>query len=199
MTEYVGKFEKVPFEQFYSDMIKLCSADQDCSEDTIKKLIEKAYKSIVLPKRSTSGSAGYDFCIPFDLHLLMGDVVVIPTGIRCKLDSDYFLNIVPRSGLGFKYRVSLANTNGIIDSDYYGADNYGHIMIKIVYDGCYEPQPLNKLVLNSERGFSKYKTTTLDFKAGDRFVQGIILKYGLAEEEENNNKRTGGFGSTGLE
>ena len=46
----------------------------------------------------------------------------------------WFLGIYPRSGQGFKYGIKLANTVGIIDSDYYHSDNEGHIFIKFVND-----------------------------------------------------------------
>ena len=49
--------------------------------------------------------------------------IQLPTGIRCKLDDGYVLKIYPGSSLGFKFRMSLANTVGIIDADYYKALN----------------------------------------------------------------------------
>ena len=70
-----------------------------------------------LPRRATTGSAGYDFHIPAALTLAPGETVKIPTGIRAKMDDGWVLQIFPRSGLGFKYRVQLNNTVGIIDSD----------------------------------------------------------------------------------
>ena len=84
---------------------------------------ECAYEDIKLPARATRGSAGYDFYAPYDFTLAPGQWTKIPTGIRIVLDDDKFLLIAPRSGLGFKYRLQLDNTVGIIDSDYCRSDN----------------------------------------------------------------------------
>ena len=90
------------------------------------------------------------------------------------MEKEYVLQVYPRSSLGFKYQLQLLNTVGIIDSDYFNADNEGHIIIGLVNRG-------NK---------------TVEVKAGDRITQGIFVRYYLAEEEENNTERKGGFGST---
>ncbi|HAV18707.1 MAG TPA: deoxyuridine 5'-triphosphate nucleotidohydrolase, partial [Erysipelotrichaceae bacterium] len=93
--------------------------------------VEKIYNDIKLPQRATKGSAGYDFFAPFDFTLKPNETITIPTGIRCEMDENRVLMIFPRSGLGFKYRMQLNNTVGIIDSDYFYSDNEGHIFIKI--------------------------------------------------------------------
>ena len=113
----IAKFEKVSKEEF----LKSC--------DDIN-----VYENIKLPKRATKGSAGYDFYAPFDFTLNPGETIKIPTGIRASMDEDYVLMLFPRSSLGFKYRLQLNNTVGIIDSDYYYSDNEGHIFIKITND-----------------------------------------------------------------
>lgn len=129
-----------------------------------------------LPRRATAGSAGYDFYIPCPLTLAPGETVKIPTGIRAAMQAGWVLQIFPRSGLGFKYRVQLNNTVGIIDSDYYGSDNEGHILIKITN-------------ANTEN-----KTLTLN--AGEAFAQGIFLPFGITEDDDATAVRNGGFGST---
>lgn len=96
--------------------------------------IWKIYENISLPKRATAGSAGYDFFSPVDFQLGPGETIKIPTGIRAQMEPDWVLKIYPRSGLGFKYRLQLNNTVGIIDSDYFNSDNEGHIFIKITND-----------------------------------------------------------------
>ena len=130
-----------------------------------------------LPTRATAGSAGYDFRIPCDLTLAPGETVKIPTGIRACMADGWVLQIFPRSGLGFKYRLQLNNTVGIIDSDYYYSDNEGHILIKVTNT-------------NTEN-------KTLSLKAGDGFAQGIFLPFGITEDDEVTAVRNGGFGSTG--
>ena len=84
------------------------------------------------------------------------------------------LAVFPRSGLGFRYKLCLANTVGIIDSDYYEANNEGHIMLKLV------------------NGSEKH----LDLRAGSAIAQGIFLPIGFAVEEEIEETRQGGLGST---
>ena len=160
---YIASFEKVSEKQFKEDVLKLLAIDDD-----------SIYEDINLPKRATSGSAGYDFYSPVGFSLKPGETIKIPTGIRCKIEDGYVLEIYPRSSLGFKFQLGLLNTVGIIDSDYYNADNEGHIIIGLVNRG-------NKEIV---------------VEKGDRFVQGIFLKYFLAREEDNFEKRHGGFGST---
>ena len=130
---------------------------------------------IPLPRRATAGSAGYDFICPMDVALAPGEALTIPTGIRCKMQPGWVLMLFPRSGLGFKHQVHLANTVGVIDSDYFHAANEGHIMVRIVNGGDHE------VVIGK----------------GERFCQGVFLPHGLAEEDEVLADRAGGFGSTG--
>ena len=152
----IAKFEKVSLNQYLLDGTK---------ED---------YENIILPRRATSGSAGYDFFAPFDFSLSSGETVKIPTGIRAKIEDGWVLKIYPRSSLGFKYRLTLNNTVGIIDSDYYFADNEGHIFIKMTNCG---DKPLS-------------------IEKGKAFAQGIFLEYGITYDDEATAFRTGGMGST---
>ena len=110
MAEFkrIARFEKVSFNQYLESF-------DNKSEEEIKEI----YDSIMLPKRATKGSAGYDFYAPFDIDLKPGETIKVPTGIRVYMEDNYVLKLYPRSGLGFKYRLQLNNTVGIIDSDYY--------------------------------------------------------------------------------
>ena len=158
-----AKFEFVSKEQYLKDF--------EFKEDACE-----VYSKLKKPHRATAMSAGYDFYSPFDFHLEPGMTIKIPTGIRAKMPEDYVLMIYPRSGLGFKYRLQLNNTVGVIDSDYYNSDNEGHIMIKITND--------------SNEG------KALDIKAGEGFAQGIFMQYGIVEDDDAKDIRVGGFGST---
>ena len=159
----IAKFEKVSFNQFEKDYKE--------SEN-----LKEIYDGIVLPKRATKGSAGYDFYAPQDFSLKMGETIKIPTGIRAKIDDGWVLKIYPRSGLGFKFRLQLDNTVGIIDSDYYFSSNEGHIMIKITNNSLED------------------KTVTVE--KGSAFAQGIFLEYGITFDDDADGVRDGGFGST---
>jgi len=155
----VAKFEKVSQKQF---------------EVAFEEYPSAVYNNIKLPKRATTGSAGYDFYSPIAFTLEPHETIKFPTGIRCKIDDGYVLSIYPRSGLGFKYRLRLDNTVGIIDSDYYNSDNEGHIFAKITNEGD-KPIQVN---------------------AGDAFCQGILTQYFITYDDETIGVRNGGFGST---
>ncbi len=144
--------------------------------DYPEKDAESVYDSIKLPRRATSGSAGYDFFAPFDIELKAGETAKIPTGIRVKIEDGWFLSLFPRSGLGFKFRLQLDNTVGIIDSDYFNSDNEGHIFAKITND--------------SKEG------KTVNIAAGTGFMQGIFTEFGITLDDEAEGVRNGGFGST---
>lgn len=134
------------------------------------------YVNIVLPKRGTKNSAGYDFHIPFDIDILPQQKVIIPSGIKAYMESDEVLFLVIRSSLGIKHGLKLQNQVGVIDSDYYNnPDNEGHILIA--------------LENTSDR--------TVSFKMGDRISQGIFLKYLTIDDEKKPKiERLGGIGST---
>lgn len=165
----IAQFDKVSLKNFMN------AIKEDFPEYT-EEDIRDMYESIELPTRATKGSAGYDFHAPFAFSLPAGSTIKIPTGIRVQMDEDWVLKLYPRSGLGFKYRLQLNNTVGIIDSDYYYSDNEGHIMAKITND--------------SKEG------KTVDISAGMGFMQGIFLEYGITVDDDAQGVRNGGFGST---
>lgn len=156
----MNKFEKISYAQYITDA------------PNGMELVE--YKDIKLPKRATKGSAGYDFFSTCGFTLKPGDEIKIPTGIRVLLDPDKDLEIYPRSGLGFKYQLHLANTVGVIDSDYSSSDNEGHIWIKLVNGG------------NKE----------LTILPGEAIAQGIIRQFCITDDDNTDGIRNGGFGST---
>ena len=165
----IAKFHKVSFEQFAKDW-------KDTFEQYSEEEICNIYDSLKLPKRATTGSAGYDFYAPVDVTMKPGEIVKIPTGIRVEMEEGWVLKCYPRSGLGFKYRLQLNNTVGIIDSDYFYSDNEGHIFIKMTND--------------SNEG------KVVDVQAGQGIAQGIFMTYGITEDDDATETRNGGFGST---
>ena len=167
--ERIAKFEKVSFSQFVADW-------KDCFPETPEDAYESIYKGIVLPCRATKGSAGYDFFAPVAITLQPNETLKFPTGIRVKIEPGWVLQCYPRSGLGFKYRLQLNNTVGIIDSDYYGSDNEGHIFAKITNDT------------------NENKTLSIPEHTG--FMQGIFVAFGITIDDAVEEMRNGGFGST---
>ncbi len=166
----VAKFEKVSWEQFLEDWRDTFGNEQEQAK------IQKIYDRIRLPRRATAGSAGYDFFLTLPIVLRPGESIKVPTGIRARMDVNWVLQIYPRSGLGFKYRLQMNNTVGIIDSDYFYSDNEGHIFIKILNDSREEK--------------------TLELAEGMAFAQGIFMEYGITEDDDVTESRNGGFGST---
>ena len=170
MEYRIAKFEKVSVRQFVDDF-KDCVGGNDAAA-------EKLYGNVKLPVRATAGSAGYDIICPFDLTLEPGEGVKIPTGLRIKMQPGWMLLILPKSGLGSRFRLQLDNTMGLIDADYYGSDNEGHIMVPITND--------------SKKG------KVLNIPAGKAFVQAVLVPHGITEDDAAEGVRTGGFGSTGV-
>lgn len=171
----VGEFEKVSFEQFRDAMKDEFYRGQEllpAIEDDLKKM----WGEIALPSRATTGSAGYDFKAPFTFEMRPGETMKIPTGIRVKIDEGWWLGCLPRSGLGFKFRMQFDNTMGVIDSDYYFSDNEGHIFAKITNDSKSQ-----KIV---------------HVEAGNGFMQAIFIPYGITYSDDATGVRNGGMGST---
>lgn len=129
-------------------------------------------KNIVIPKRATTKSAGYDLVSPVHMVIPAHGRALVPTGITCKMVSHEYLQIVPRSGLALKKGITVLNTPGTVDSDYYP----------------------------NEIGVILYNTSDEDFEVniGDRIAQAILQIYGRVEDDSPfEKKRDGGFGSTG--
>lgn len=169
MAKRIAQFYKVSFEQFKEGY-------QDAFGEAKEQDIRRIYDEIKLPKRATRGSAGYDFYAPVSIRLKPGGTIKIPAGIRVKMDEGWVLKCYPRSGLGFKYRLQLNNTVGIIDSDYFYSDNEGHIFAKLTND--------------TKEG------KTVCINAGEGFMQGIFVEYGITVDDCVTAARNGGFGST---
>ena len=165
----IGRFHKVSEERFQEDW-------KDTFPGVSQEEIHEIYHKISLPRRATAGSAGYDFFAPAAFTILPGETVKIPTGIRVEMEPDWVLKCYPRSGLGFKYRLQLNNTVGIIDSDYFYSDNEGHIFAKLTND------------TNEEK--------TVELPAGTGFMQGIFVEYGITVDDDVTDIRNGGLGST---
>ena len=166
--ERIAAFEKVSWKQFHSDM-------KNTFPDWTSEQIQKVYDSLQLPRRATAGSAGYDFYAPFPIRVEPGAQVLIPTGIRARIDSGYVLMLFPRSSLGFKYRLQLNNTVGVIDSDYRGQ------FIVALHNHGSESQTVGH---------------------GERIAQLVItpvITPGFIETEQlsDTQRGEGGFGSTG--
>lgn len=166
----IAEFEKVTYGQFRKAMQEEFpgTSETECAE---------MYEKLQLPTRATAGSAGYDFKAPFAFTLAPGGTIKIPTGICASIEDGWWLGCLPRSGLGFKYRLQLDNTMGVVDSDYYYSENEGHIFLKITNDN--------------------YMGKNLHIEPNDKIAQGIFLPYGITYSDDTTDVRNGGMGSTG--
>lgn len=165
----IGEFHKVSFKRYVKD------AYGNLGDDPIAwKLTEDEYGNIKMPVRATTGSAGYDIYAPASFSVIPGGSIKIPTGLKAEMEDGWVLAIFPRSSMGFKHFMGLANTVGIIDSDYICSDNEGHIWIKVVNNG----------------------RDILAVEEGQAFAQGIFLPFGITYSDDSNAARNGGIGST---
>ena len=170
--EGVARFLKISLANFNKDYKENFPLGQEYGLNDME--ITAVYNSIKMLNRATKYSAGYDIYSPIDVHLKKNETIKMLTGLRCKMDDDIVLMIYPRSSLGFKYRMMLENTVGVIDSDYFNAKNEGHIMIK----------------------FTNHSDKDLEIKKGTAFAQGIFTKYYKTIDDCVDNERIGGIGST---
>lgn len=133
------------------------------------------YPNAVIPYRATEYSAGYDFVAAEGVYVRPHSISLIPTGIKCQLEPEYYLQLALRSSTPKKKGLMLANGIGIIDADYYNnSDNEGHIMFQVY----------------------NFTDDTVEIEAGERIGQGTILRYYITEDDNATGKREGGFGST---
>ena len=175
-------FEKISKKQFQVDVqtnfVYFESfLSEELSNKSISNLTDYIYDRIVLPKRATEKSAGYDFFFPIDLIIKPNENIIIPTGIKCNMNDiqNVVLNLYPRSGHGFKYRLRLNNTVGIIDADYYNNnDNEGHIFVNLSNEGSRE----------------------IKISKGTGFCQGVFSQFLLTKNDVEKGQRIGGLGSS---
>ena len=136
-------------------------------------------KGINMPVRKTKCSAGYDVEAAEDCVIPAfkpgQKPTLVKTGIKAYMESDEVLILANRSSNPGKKGLILANSIGVVDSDYYGnPDNDGHIMY----------------------AFFNFKAEDIEIKKGDRIGQAIFQKYLVTDDDIAQGERTGGFGST---
>lgn len=193
----VGEFYKVSLEQFLPEIKKSLAEQEKKKRNFLQRSLdwfwkpfkpkeeydlhlttvgELLYNQLDVPTRATTGSSGYDFKSPFSFTLKAGETIKIPTGIRVKINSGWWLGCFPRSSLGFQYRLQLDNTVGVIDSDYFYSDNEGHLFVKLTNDST--------------------ENKTLSVNQGDGLFQALFIPYGTTFSDNATAKRNGGIGST---
>ena len=135
------------------------------------------YQPTILPVRSTSKSAGYDFFLKEDVTIWPGEHVFQYTDVKCELARDEVLLLFIRSSVGINKHLTLANGTGVIDADYYNnSNNNGNIGLTLF----------------------NYGNEVQTMKKGERIMQGIVVDYKVSENDISTSVRSGGFGSTGV-
>ncbi len=145
-------------------------------EDAIRfKVVKGSPFDVKLPQRSTKESAGYDFFAPYPFAVGVGESIVVKTWVKAKMPSNVCLLLLVRSSWGIKKGITLRNSVGLIDSDYFeNPDNDGNIMFAYTNNG----------------------DKPLEVKAGEKIGQGVFLPYYVTDDDLSGGERTGGIGST---
>ncbi|MBU1093281.1 MAG: dUTP diphosphatase [Firmicutes bacterium] len=135
-------------------------------------------QGVMIPKRATDSSAGYDLASIEDVTLEPGEIRMIPTGLKVVMPKTEALFIFARSSLSIKKGLIMSNSVGVVDSDYYGnPDNEGHLMVSLM----------------------NVRNEAVTILKGERVAQGIFLRYEKTTDDETDGSiRLGGFGSSGL-
>jgi dUTP pyrophosphatase len=137
--------------------------------------IKKLSKDAIIPAYQSDEAAGFDLHSNIDCVIKPNEWVLIPTGLAFEIEKGFEVQIRPRSGLAFKYGITVLNSPGTIDSDYRGE-------IKV-------------LLIN-------HSNTEFEIKKGDRIAQAVVARVIQAEIVESDTlsdtkRGEGGFGSTG--
>ncbi|HEM3491859.1 TPA: dUTP diphosphatase [Streptococcus suis] len=140
------------------------------------ELVSQFTDENLLPKRETAHAAGYDLKAAETVSLEPGEIKLVPTGIKAYMQANEVLYLYDRSSNPRKKGLVLINSVGVIDGDYYGNPaNEGHIFAQM-------------------RNITE---ETVVVEAGERIVQAVFSPFLLADGDQADGVRTGGFGSTG--
>ena len=134
-------------------------------------------RGVVLPQRKTAKSAGYDIIAltDEDVYVHPGMSVNLETGVKACMEDDEVMLLFIRSSLGIKQGLTLSNSCGVIDADYYNnPDNDGHFILNIINTG----------------------NSVQRIPARSRVAQAIFVKYLTVDDDNATGERIGGIGST---
>ncbi|MFM0877538.1 dUTP diphosphatase [Streptococcus suis] len=140
------------------------------------ELVSQFTDENLLPKRETAHAAGYDLKAAETVSLEPGEIKLVPTGVKAYMQANEVLYLYDRSSNPRKKGLVLINSVGVIDGDYYGNPaNEGHIFAQM-------------------RNITE---ETVVVEVGERIVQAVFAPFLLADGDQADGVRTGGFGSTG--
>ena len=145
-------------------------------ESVLEKHFGSKQFEVLTPQRGSQHAAGYDFFAQEDTTIEAGAIALIPVGVKAYMQGDEVLYLYDRSSNPKKKGIVLINSVGVIDSDYYG-------------------NPSNDGLI-----FAQFKNITdapVVLKRGDAIMQGVFMKYLVADSGNTDAERVGGIGSTG--
>lgn len=138
--------------------------------------VKKLHDDAVLPTYGTDGAAGFDFYSVEDYVVKPGQTIIVKTGLAMAIPKNFYLAVVPRSGVSVKTKIRIANAPGTVDSDYRGE-------VGIIIDN--------------------FGTEDFVVEKGYRIAQGLILpvfqaNWNLVDDLDDTARGAGGYGSTGV-
>lgn len=168
------------------------------------EVVADGHSEVQLPVRGTRTSAGYDLFATEDLVIKPQQTVKFRTNVKAYMQADEMLIIDIRSSMGVKQDLMLANTLGIVDSDYYGnEDNAGNMIIAIrnlkpalAVTDCVDVVDIHGMVRHIPWVSNLTLKNTVTIKAGERVAQAIFIKFLESDNCNTETERTGGVGST---
>ena len=134
-------------------------------------------RGVIIPQRKTAKSAGYDIIAltDEDVYVHPGMSVNLETGVKACMEDDEVMLLFIRSSLGIKQGLTLSNSCGVIDADYYNnPDNDGHFILNIINTG----------------------NSVQRIPARSRVAQAVFVKYLTVDDDNATGERIGGIGST---
>lgn len=154
-----------------------CNFSCQHTQDRYFAKVSNAPLDVKLPTRKTTGSAGYDFYLPFTITVpAHGYSEMVPTYVKAYMPEDEVLLLYIRSSIGLLKGLTLANNVGVIDNDYVdNPENEGNISLRLY----------------------NHTDKNVVLRAGERVMQGIFFKYGVVDGDVVTGERKGGTGSTG--
>lgn len=140
-----------------------------------KLKIKPIHPDFIPPKQASSGAAGFDLHMPESGHIGENETAEVNLGFASAIPDGYVGLILPRSGVGFKHRLSLSNTCGVIDKDFRGS---------------------------WRAKFSTQDGKPFSWEAGERLFQVLIMpipqmELEITDELDETERGEGGIGSTG--
>ena len=127
------KFEKISLEEYTNYFKMICPQGYDINEEKVAE----GYDNIMLPVRSTAGTAGYTFFTPVDIKLSRYDrsFVTVPTGIKLVTNrNDIALLVYPDVSFAFTNKLELSETVSVVNADSHKGDFEGHIVVRVRAD-----------------------------------------------------------------